>query len=79
MTVTSARGDPPISCENSRCKGTKVGDRNIWGPVWELNRLMRRVLGKGQGKTRLEKLRQKTASWLACSAGPLLLLQGSPN
>lgn len=30
MIVTSARGDPPISCENSRCKGTKVTDRKIW-------------------------------------------------
>ena len=78
MTATSARGEPPISCENSQCKGSRVSDGKIWGPVWS-RRDSRGGSGQGSEKNMLEKLRQKTASWLACSTGPLLLLQGSPN
>lgn len=76
-TVTSARVTP-ISCENSRCKGTRWVISISRGPLWGLNRLMRRVLGKGQGKGAFREIKtRKAASWLACSSWAALLLQGS--
>lgn len=54
-------------------------DRKIWEPSVGAGETHEEGSGQGSGKDTLEKLRQKTASWLACSAWPRLLLQCSPN
>lgn len=43
-------------------------DRKIWEPSVGAGETHEEGSGQGSGKDTLEKLRQKTASWLACSA-----------